>query len=54
MLHKQTYGKWDPAEMPEVAYNLVKGGLWDLKRFDEWLDHCIVEAIRDVMSTESM
>lgn len=29
---------------PELAYSLVKTGLWDLKTFEAWLDHVVSDA----------
>lgn len=29
---------------PELAYGLVKTGLWDLEAFEAWLDHVVSDA----------
>ena len=31
------YGKWDPAEEPEVAFENVKNGIWDLQKFKNFI-----------------
>ena len=42
-----TYDKWDHYEEAEIAFEKVKSGEWDMKRFQEWVDHMDICKNRD-------
>ena len=34
---------------PELAYGLVKNGLWNLEAFEAWLDHVVSNAEQEAI-----